>query len=114
MRARTLLSRWCDVSAVSLKFEPDLAYQHRAVEAALGLFAGMPLASGEFSVEATSGAQLALTELGIGNPDPGDSIENVFLENLKRVQEANDLPISPHLEGPHFTCLLYTSPSPRD
>ena len=108
VRAQTSLSRWCDVSAVSLKFESDLAYQHRAVEAVVGLFAGMPLASGEFSVESTSGAQLALTELGIGNPDPGGSIENVFLENLKRVQEANDLPISPQLKGPHFTVEMET------
>jgi len=96
------------VSAVSLKFEPNLTYQHRAVEAAVGLFAGMPLSTGEFSVEAASGAQLALTELGIGNPDPGDSIENVFLENLKQVQEENDLPISPDLDGPHFTIEMET------
>ena len=68
----------------------------------------MPLASGEFSVEATSGTQLALTELGIGNPDPGSSLEGVFLENLNRVQEANDLPLSSRLEGPHFTVEMET------
>lgn len=96
------------MSSVSLKFEPDLAYQHQAVEAAVGLFAGMPLASGEFSVEGTSGAQLALTELGIGNPDPGSSLESVLLENLKRVQGSNDLPVSDRLEGPHFTVEMET------
>lgn len=96
------------MSGVSLKFEPDLSYQHQAVEAAVGLFSGMPLASGEFSVEVTSGTQLALTELGIGNPDPGPSLEGVFLENLQLVQEANDLPITPQLEGPHFTVEMET------
>ena len=88
--------------------EPDLEYQRDAIEAAVGLFAGMPLASGEFSVASVSGARLALTELGVGNPDPGDSLESVLLTNLQRIQEANELAVSPALDGPHFTVEMET------
>ena len=96
------------MAAVALKFEPDLEYQRDATEAAVGLFAGMPLASGEFSVASASGARLALTELGVGNPDPGDSFESVLLTNLQRIQEANELPVSLALDGPHFTVEMET------
>ena len=96
------------MAAVALKFEPDLEYQRDAIEAAVGLFAGMPLASGEFSVASVSGARLALTELGVGNPDPGDSLESVLLTNLQRIQEANELAVSPALDGPHFTVEMET------
>ena len=96
------------MSAVTLKFEPDLAYQHDAVKAAVELFSGMPLASGWFSVATATGSQLALTELGVGNPDPGDSLGSVLLSNLQRVQEENELPISTALEGPHFTVEMET------
>lgn len=94
--------------AVTLKFEPDLEYQRDAMEAAVGLFAGMPMASGEFSVASATGSQLALTELGVGNPDPGDSLESVFLTNLRRVQDSNALAVSTALEGPHFTVEMET------
>lgn len=96
------------MSGVTLKFEPDLEYQHEAIQAAVGLFDGMPLSSGEFSVVSTSNHQLALNELGIGNPDPGDTLDEVFLENLRQVQEANDLPLSDSLAGPHFTVEMET------
>ena len=96
------------LSAVTLRFEPDLAYQHDAVQAAVELFAGMPLAGGEFSVAAATSSQLSLTELGIGNPDPGDSLEPVLLANLQRIQEENEFPISTALEGPHFTVEMET------
>ena len=94
--------------AVALKFERDLEYQRDAIEAAVGLFAGMPLASGEFSVASATGSQLALTELGMGNPDPGDSLESLLLTNLRRIQEANALPVSGALKGPHFTVEMET------
>lgn len=93
---------------MTLKFEPDLAYQHDAVNAAIDLFSGMPLAGGEFSVATATGSQLALTELGVGNPDPGDSLESVLLANLQRVQEDNELPVSAELAGPHFTVEMET------
>ena len=96
------------LSAVTLKFEPDLAYQHDAVHAAVELFSGMPLGGGEFSVATATGSQLSLTELGVGNPDPGDSLEPVLLANLQRIQEENELPISTALEGPHFTVEMET------
>ncbi|WP_420443801.1 DEAD/DEAH box helicase family protein [Candidatus Poriferisodalis sp.] len=96
------------MTAVTLKFEPDLAYQHDAVKAAVNLFSGMPLAGGEFSVATATGSQLTLTELGVGNPDPGDSLEPVLLANLQQVQEDNELPISAELEGPHFTIEMET------
>jgi len=96
------------LSAVTLKFEPDLAYQHDAVQAVIELFSGMPLGGGEFSVATATGSQLSLTELGVGNPDPGDSLEPVFLANLQRIQEDNELPISTALEGPHFTIEMET------
>ncbi|WP_420617743.1 DEAD/DEAH box helicase family protein [Candidatus Poriferisocius sp.] len=96
------------MSSVRLKFEPDLAYQHDAVQAAVDLFSGMPLVSGEFSVATATGAQLALTELGVGNPDPGDSLESDLLSNLQQVQEENELPVSAELGGPHFTIEMET------
>ena len=96
------------MSAVTLKFEPDLAYQHDAVKAAVELFSGMPLAGGEFSITTATGAQIALTELGVGNPDPGNSLEPVLLANVQRVQEEGELPISTALEGPHFTVEMET------
>ena len=97
--------------AVTLKFEPDLEYQRDAMEATVGLFAGMPMASGEFSVASATGSQLALTELGVGNPDPGDTLESVLLTNLQRIQDANALSVSTALEGPHFTVEMETGPA---
>ena len=95
-------------AGVKLKFEPDLEYQRDAIEAAVGLFAGMPLAGTEFSVAAATGSRLALTEMGVGNPDPGDSLEPVLLANLQRIQEASALPVSDAFEGPHFTVEMET------
>ncbi len=96
------------MAAPKIHFEADLDYQQEAIASAVDLFEGLPLSSGWFSISNTTAAQLNVGELGIGNPNPGDSFELALLENLRRVQERHDLPTSDVLDGTNFTVEMET------
>lgn len=96
------------MAALRLRFEPNLDYQRDAIDAAVDLFDSMPSASNGFSLSSVSGGQLGLTEFGIGNPDPESGFENILLKNLRAVQDRNQLELSGHLDGLHFTVEMET------
>ena len=96
------------MASLKLRFEPNLGYQRDAIDAAADLFDGMPLASNGFSLSTVSGGQLGLTEFGAGNPNPGPAFEEMLLENLRAVQDRNQLELSGHLQGSHFTVEMET------
>lgn len=95
---------------LKLKFDSALDYQSDAVSSVVDLFAGLPLARSEFSLMAESGSRLPLTEFGVSNPMPEDPVAfaSATLDNLRIVQERNDIPTSAALEGLNFSVEMET------
>ena len=60
------------MAGLKLKFDATLDYQLDAITSVVDLFPELPLASSEFSLSSHSASTLALTELGVGNPEPSD------------------------------------------
>jgi type III restriction enzyme len=96
---------------VKLHFEPNLDYQHQAIEAACDLFRGQELCRTEFTVTRERGdfqGRLAFAEndLGIGNRLTllDDQIE----ENLHAIQLRNGLPPSGKVSSGDFTVEMET------
>ena len=96
---------------MKLRFEPDLDFQLRAVEAVCGLFRGQEACRNEFTVLRHSGngqerMPFARGDLGAGNRLglPDDEIA----ENLKAVQLHNGLSPSPSLASGDFTIEMET------
>lgn len=96
---------------MKLHFEPNLDYQHTAIEAVCDLFGGQETCRTEFTVTKQTGvAQLPLpdtvSDLGIGNrltlPD------NAILHNLTAVQLRNGLRPSVSLASGDFTIEMET------
>ncbi|MBA3353338.1 MAG: DEAD/DEAH box helicase family protein [Blastocatellia bacterium] len=108
---------------MKIQFDPKQQYQLDAVNAVVELFDGQPLEKPDYSVifqtmDTELFAGQARTELGVGNklhigPDK-------LLENLKRVQERNDLDLAKEVQGwmwaganeslscPHFSVEMET------
>lgn len=96
---------------VPFKFESDLRYQREAIDAAVDLFDGFPLANSTFSLSSASESQLSLNELGgIANPQPTDwdVYDKALLDNLRSVQDRGGLALSDALDGRHFTVEMET------
>ena len=94
-------------------FEPDLAYQRRAVDAVVGLFRGQDAAQAQFTVHARPQAAFDAdvmgedaSELGIGNRLRLD--QDAILSNLHRVQNATGLLPEDSLESMNFTVEMET------
>ena len=68
---------------MKIKFQSDLKFQRDAIDAAVGLFEGQPLAQGEFELDTMFGGHLST--LGFGNRLALG--EEALLTNLMRVQE---------------------------
>jgi type III restriction enzyme len=81
---------------MKLHFEPDLDYQHAAIEAAADLFRGQEICRTEFTVtyQVSDEPALGIAEeyLGIGNRL--QLLDDQILENLRAVQLRNGLPPS--------------------
>jgi type III restriction enzyme len=92
---------------MKLHFEPDLDYQHTAIEAVCDLFAGQEINRTEFTVtrRAAAGAQgelgLVENERGIGNRLA--LLDDEITDNLKAIQLRNGLPPSSSLASGDFT-----------
>lgn len=97
---------------MKLHFEPDLDYQHTAIEAVCDLFAGQEINRTEFTVtrRAATGAQgelgLVENERGIGNRLA--LLDDEITDNLKAIQLRNGLPPSGSLATGDFTVEMET------
>lgn len=96
---------------MKLHFEPDLDYQHDAIEAVCGLFHGQEICRTEFTV--TSGMLdtqqslgFAQNELGIGNRL--QLLDDEVLANLRGVQLRNGLARSASISSGDFTVEMET------
>ena len=94
---------------MKLHFEPDLDFQHDAVEAVCDLFDGLRTAPSVFSVQApvSDRPDLFETEEGTGNRVPA-GFEPDLLANLNRVQIRNGLKPSEALSSGDFTVEMET------
>lgn len=97
---------------MKLHFEPDLDYQHFAIEAVCDLFRGQEINRTEFTVtrQTGGGAQQELglveNELGIGNRL--SLLDDEIIGNLKDIQLRNGLPPSASLASGDFTVEMET------
>ena len=96
---------------MKLRFEPDLDFQLRAVEAVCGLFGGQEACRTEFTVLRHSGngqnrIPFAQGDLGVGNRL--SLSDEKIAENLKAVQLRNGLPPCPSLVSGDFTVEMET------
>ena len=83
---------------MKLYFEPDLNYQHQAIEATCDLFRGQEICRTEFTVTRTHAdpqrrLDFVESDLGLGNRL--SLLDDEILENLNDVQLRNGLPPSP-------------------
>ena len=101
---------------MKLHFEPDLDYQHAAIDAVCGIFRGQEINRTEFTIApvAPGGGKTAMpgwldleeTVLGIGNRlTLGD---DEILDNVRAGQVRNGLPASEALESGDFTVEMET------
>jgi len=97
---------------MKLHFEPDLDYQHAAIEAVADLFRGQEINRTEFTVtrRQDGGVQgelgLVENELGIGNRLT--LLDDEIIGNLKDIQLRNALPPSEGLASGDFTVEMET------
>lgn len=92
---------------MKLKFDPSLQYQHDAVDAVVGAFAGQPFAqSAGMAFQSLQIGGLFQTELGMGNRLTLD--DDQILANVQAIQEANDIEKVPALAGREFSIEMET------
>jgi type III restriction enzyme len=95
---------------VKLHFEPNLDYQHAAIESVCDLFRGQEICRTEFTVTQDFGRQMALTgmesDLGIGNRL--QLLDDEIVANLNDIQLRNGLAPSSTLASGDFTVEMET------
>jgi len=93
---------------MKLKFDATLSYQKTAIDSVVEIFAGQPLAESGFSVSLSSTEIMGVlqTELGLGNQLVLN--DDHLLTNVHQVQEANNVPKVPSLQGRHFSIEMET------
>ncbi len=89
---------------MKLHFDPKQPYQLDAIGSVLKVFTGQPPISGSFNFSLATDGQTI--EQGIANALTLE--ESQILANLQAVQKENELPISPHLDGMHFSVEMET------
>lgn len=97
---------------MKLHFEPDLDYQHTAIEAVCDLFRGQEINRTEFTVTRRPGAG-AQGELGLVENERGIGnrltlLDDEIIGNLKDIQLRNGLPPSAGLTSGDFTVEMET------
>ena len=97
---------------MKLHFEPDLDYQHTAIEAVCDLFRGQEINRTEFTVtrQAGGGAQqeLGLVENALGIGNRLTLLDDEIVSNLNEIQLRNGLPPSASLASGDFTVEMET------
>lgn len=93
---------------MKLTFEPNLGYQHEAIQAVVNLFEGQMQEESDYtySLNYSLNEQQSSLIAGIGNR-LALSDEQVFA-NLQKVQEQNDISCSKALDGMHFSVEMET------
>ncbi|MDA3870270.1 MAG: hypothetical protein PF589_10105 [Gammaproteobacteria bacterium] len=98
------------MAILKFKFDGNLDYQHKAIASVVNLFEGQPLANETYSVtlgRQAGGSQLSLSEESFGNIAAVANqlvlTDELLLENLHKVQEANNVPKQTEFEGRHFS-----------
>jgi type III restriction enzyme len=96
---------------MKLHFEPDLDYQHQAIEAVCDLFRGQESCRTEFTVTRNLGQGLALPGMAEGDLGIGNRLRllpEAVLANLHGVQLRNGVAPSKSLESMDFTVEMET------
>ncbi|QXF12351.1 type III restriction-modification system endonuclease [Sphingopyxis terrae] len=97
---------------MKLHFEPDLDYQHTAIEAVCDLFRGQEINRTEFTVtrQAGGGAQqeLGLVENALGIGNRLTLLDDEITSNLNEIQLRGGLPPSANLASGDFTVEMET------
>jgi type III restriction enzyme len=97
---------------MKLHFEPNLDYQHAAIEAVCDLFRGQEVCRTEFTVthRADTGLQgaLGLAESGLGIGNRLTLLDDELLANLREIQLRNGLRQSDSLTSGDFTVEMET------
>jgi len=92
---------------MKIQFDSNQQYQLDAIQAAVEMFDGQPLAQGEYEIRFDATGGDLLTDLGVGNNLILN--ESTILANLQRVQERNEIKsASTALEGMHFSTEMET------
>jgi type III restriction enzyme len=90
---------------MKIQFDSSQQFQTSAVESIVGLFKGQSLSKGNFELSLEEGS-LKFNYNGIGNNLILN--ENQILKNLNLIQNLNNIPISPKLDGLNFTIEMET------
>lgn len=101
------------MSTIRLHFEPNLEYQHRAIEAVCGLFEGTESGNQAFSVSLPVALKQGEQKLGLELSVHKNSTTlsgNELLRNLQAIQERNGIEMSGEVkaDGWHFTVEMET------
>jgi type III restriction enzyme len=95
---------------MKIQFNPDLEYQHDAINAVLGVFEGQEARQTNFSVPTIKQAQMDMlseqSDLGIGNKK--ELLDDEILVNVQKVQLTNGLKQSDSLGSMDFTVEMET------
>lgn len=90
---------------MKLTFEPNLEYQQEAIGAVVGLFEGQMLEDSDYRYGMREDGRLDFID-GVGNHLA--LTEEQILDNLQKVQELNEVPVSESLDGMHFSVEMET------
>jgi len=90
---------------VKLHFDPNQQFQLDAINSIIGIFEGQPLNYGDFGFTFDYENQL-FQEGGVGNRLTIS--EEQIIENVRSVQDKNELPFSETLDGMHFSVEMET------
>jgi len=90
---------------LKLHFDPNQQYQLDAINSIVGIFEGQPLNYGDFGFTFDDENYL-FQEGGVGNRLTIS--EEQILENVRSVQDKNELPVSETLDGMHFSVEMET------
>jgi len=95
---------------MKIQFNPDLEYQHDAINAVLGVFEGQEARQTNFSVPTIKQVQMEMlseqSDLGIGNKK--ELLDDEILANVQKVQLTNGLKQSDSLGSIDFTVEMET------
>jgi type III restriction enzyme len=90
---------------MKLRFDPNQQFQIDAINSIVGIFEGQPLNYGDFSFTIDNENYL-FQDGGVGNRLTVS--EEQILENVRAVQEKNELSVSDALDGMHFSVEMET------
>jgi len=90
---------------LKLHFDPNQQFQIDAINSIVGIFEGQPLNRGDFGFSIDNESYF-FNEGGVGNRLILS--EEQLLENVRAVQEKNEIPVSDNLKGMHFSVDMET------